>query len=1211
MFLQHYLTLCSISDLSYHQDGHTALHWAARKGHTDTCEILLKYNADVNAVEGHGDTALHFAARRRDAIDLCIYLIENGANVSAQNMNGENPMFTLPNSGNVFHSVYTAIQEDTFHKAIQRAKYKDLMQTGSTPVQIVKLFICGAPTAGKTTLKNSLTKDLQETELESGNHLQELPYNPTAGIDISKSTIKGVGTFRIWDLAGHVEYHISHAMFLGAENSIFIVMYNLIKKLHMQDLHYWLCFLKSGHSTTQPTKPKVIIVASHMDQVEDKKTGYRVAQLNQTKMRRLFQESLDIVDSVITVNACNATEQGYEILKDILKQMAVDILGTRMLPLICQNILDQSRRWYMPSYPVLPWSFFFERVKEIAGKQVRDIESLIEENTVRTAAAYLHDMGEIYVANDESDDACEAMIIMNTQWLCSNVIAKVLAGDEFPAQFQKLPDKPLYSEDELREFLVTGEGLDFELTVLLLEHLKILFTTNNGSFLIPSKLPPSLPLILIEKSDNVQLYGIRVECVDETDMFSPDFFPHIHLHMLECYPEAQGKANYSNSAVKFISTVEGMVQKTDMGRAINVAVICKNRQERPEAHSQLQSLQRSIKLYLRQCSPGTVVAWKFLSPKSLKTEGNLENVLYYEPDDLHKAEEGNGTVYHSRQTHADNMVDVICQGVDMMFITELGGLSGWEWLPLELQQQICAVLDKTHPLGNDHRMLAQIFGIPEDKFLRLVRFCSTTKDRSITDEILREVCATRRRNGHKLAIQEVMTVLKHPGIIGNDDLAKRIESVLIDKGHQVTHHDPSYDFGVPDLTLLWRAVLKRTHQDLKRTIKASQLLLYLVGEESQLSEDDEDEIETKEKLEGRRKAVDLLLFKLMQLKKPDWCKGFLAGLQQEAPSLVPMVTDARDKLLQEKWFASIPAQNASEQQSATDLITSRALIPSHTVYTKQDRGIVQRKQEVVKFKTEELMPYNMPVKQKFQMLASFKAILSVPKVRETLINIITEDTLDHFLDISRLDKDQIRQQFINHGQHAGAEYFLDRLGLMGTFWPQHLMQALQAQKHYDYMQYLYEEYQDYLKLQEDQPATEEIVQQPKVPQKPQKSADEIAVDLQHMYIWEKVVDLKMVMLREIASEAIIRTLSTHMPDFLQMYKREFTARKSSDGETRAVRWIMDRLQKCKDGRWPGALIDILQCNDALLDEIRREFWRIHDKGCSCEEASSQCPDDVN
>ncbi|XP_072049730.1 uncharacterized protein [Amphiura filiformis] len=507
-------------------------------------------------------------------------------------------------------------------------------------------------------------------------------------------------------------------------------------------------------------------------------------------------------------------------------------------------------------------------------------------------------------------------------------------------------------------------------------------------------------------------------------------------------------------------------------------------------------------------------------------------------------------------------------------------------------------------------MLADIWDIPKNRFQQLVRFCTTTKDNSITGEILREVCATRRRNGHKLTIQEVMTVLKHPGIIGNDDLAKGIESMLMDEGHQV-QDDQAYKFGVPDLTLLWRAVLKRIHQALKRILKASQLLLYLVGEGCLLSEDDEDEIETKEKLEGRRKAVDLLLFKLMQLKKPDWHKGFLAGLQQEAPSLVPIVTEERDKLLQETWFESILAVSISEQHSTTDLVSSRSFVPSRSVCIKQDHEIVRRKLELVKLQTEQLIPYNMPVNEKFQILNGFKAILRAPKLRETLINIITEDTLDHFLDISRLHKDEIRQQFITHGQHVGAEYFLDRLALMGSSWPQQLMQALQAQKHYNYMLYLYEEYQDYLQLQEDQSGAEEIVQQPKVPQKPQKSVDEIAVDVQHMYIWEKVVDLKMVMLREIASEAIIRTLSTHMPDFLQMYKREFTARKSSDGETRAVRWIIDRLQKSKDSRWPGALVDILQCNQALLDEVRREFWRIHDEGCPCEETSSLCPKDVN
>ena len=57
--------------------------------------------------------------------------------------------------------------------------------------------------------------------------------------------------------------------------------------------------------------------------------------------------------------------------------------------------MDQCHRWYKPSYPVVPWSYFFDRVKEIARTQIKDVDKLIEEKTVQTIASYLHDMGEV------------------------------------------------------------------------------------------------------------------------------------------------------------------------------------------------------------------------------------------------------------------------------------------------------------------------------------------------------------------------------------------------------------------------------------------------------------------------------------------------------------------------------------------------------------------------------------------------------------------------------------------------------------------------------------------------------------------------------------------------------------------------------------------------------------------------------------------------
>ena len=51
--------------------------------------------------------------------------------------------------------------------------------------------------------------------------------------------------------------------------------------------------------------------------------------------------------------------------------------------------------------------------------------------------------------------------------------------------------------------------------------------------------------------------------------------------------------------------------------------------------------------------------------------------------------------------------------------------------------------------------------------------------------MFQEVCEDRRRCNDKLTIQEVLTILKHPGIIGNNHLAKEIESVLRELGHTV------------------------------------------------------------------------------------------------------------------------------------------------------------------------------------------------------------------------------------------------------------------------------------------------------------------------------------------------------------------------------------------------------------------------------------------
>ena len=72
-------------------------------------------------------------------------------------------------------------------------------------------------------------------------------------------------------------------------------------------------------------------------------------------------------------------------------------------------------------------------------------------------------------------------------------------------------------------------------------------------------------------------------------------------------------------------------------------------------------LKKKIQGHLRLRSPGTTVSWKFLSHKSLKSESDLEKVLFYDADDLFNAEKGNGIVYHKQHAHTDILTNVVCQ----------------------------------------------------------------------------------------------------------------------------------------------------------------------------------------------------------------------------------------------------------------------------------------------------------------------------------------------------------------------------------------------------------------------------------------------------------------------------------------------------------------------------------------------------------------------
>ena len=71
---------------------------AAMRGDMDAVRALLDQSADVNATQGDGATAMHWAAYRGD-MDLARLLIEAGADPSAANRNGSTPLWLASTNG--------------------------------------------------------------------------------------------------------------------------------------------------------------------------------------------------------------------------------------------------------------------------------------------------------------------------------------------------------------------------------------------------------------------------------------------------------------------------------------------------------------------------------------------------------------------------------------------------------------------------------------------------------------------------------------------------------------------------------------------------------------------------------------------------------------------------------------------------------------------------------------------------------------------------------------------------------------------------------------------------------------------------------------------------------------------------------------------------------------------------------------------------------
>ena len=80
------------------ETGIRALHTAANKGCLQSCELLIRYGAEINAQTREGATALHLAARAGHA-EVVLLLLKYLANHTLQDAQGHTAMHYAQQAG--------------------------------------------------------------------------------------------------------------------------------------------------------------------------------------------------------------------------------------------------------------------------------------------------------------------------------------------------------------------------------------------------------------------------------------------------------------------------------------------------------------------------------------------------------------------------------------------------------------------------------------------------------------------------------------------------------------------------------------------------------------------------------------------------------------------------------------------------------------------------------------------------------------------------------------------------------------------------------------------------------------------------------------------------------------------------------------------------------------------------------------------------------
>ncbi|KAG0564486.1 hypothetical protein KC19_8G114300 [Ceratodon purpureus] len=453
-----------------------------------------------------------------------------------------------------------------------------------------KVFLCGYPFAGKTTLRQSIMKTLKceskpqswKNSLKYRSVLSRLRTNKanevsnestkrTRGIEVHTMSFDNV-LVTMWDMAGHDDYHSFHDLVIpnltgdGGSACTFLLVCNLFqtgniyqdKLKTLQDITdefiYWLQFIASNSRISMSYKPQVTIVLTNVDRLSTSSTILPRVLDKVDSLRIQFEDILEIHKDVFALNALSleSIRPLYLSMKCHLKKLL-----DKLPPVFeaCSKMQVILAKWNQEhsTQPLLRWDAFASLCDEVEELKTQPgTQSEIVKRKKEVLAMSLHDGGQVMYNEDFN------FVVVNPHWFCHDIIGHVLKSKELDA-FDGITNGSITKVDfkhvVLASFQGNLQGFNFDDLLQMMIKLELCYEQDNDEILIPSLLQDDDDQSIFgkrclrwpsqEKRSTWQYIGCRMVCNDDSrTVLTLGFFPRLQVAFQKLFGKHKGENSY-------------------------------------------------------------------------------------------------------------------------------------------------------------------------------------------------------------------------------------------------------------------------------------------------------------------------------------------------------------------------------------------------------------------------------------------------------------------------------------------------------------------------------------------------------------------------------------------------------------------------------------------------------------------------------------------